>query len=52
MHRGDYWRIYIPSSLGYGDSGSGSTIPGHSVLIFDLTLIDFSPVGEAMKPYN
>lgn len=52
MHRGDYWRIYIPSELGYGTSGSGSKVPGHSVLIFDLTLVDFSPAGEAMKPYN
>ena len=51
MHKGDYWRVYIPSELGYGTSGY-STIPGYSVLVFDLTLLDFSPVGEAMKPWR
>ena len=51
MHKGDYWRVYIPSELGYGTSDY-STIPGYSVLVFDLTLIDFSPVGEAMKPWR
>jgi len=51
MHRGDYWRIYIPSELGYGESENGS-IPAHSVLVFDMTLIDFSPAGKVMKPYH
>ena len=51
MHKGDYWRVYIPSELGYGTSGY-STIPGYSVLVFDLTLLDFSPVGETMKPWR
>ena len=51
MHKGDYWRVYIPSELGYGTSDY-STIPGYSVLVFDMTLLDFSPVGEAMKPWR
>ena len=51
MHKGDYWRVYIPSELGYGTSDY-STIPGYSILVFDLTLLDFSPVGEAMKPWR
>lgn len=51
MHRGDYWKIYIPSELGYG-STTKDVIPAHSVLIFDLTLVDFSPAGETMKPYK
>ena len=51
MHKGDYWRVYIPSELAYGTSGY-STVPGYSVLVFDLTLLDFSPVGEAMKPWR
>ena len=51
MHKGDYWRVYIPSELGYGTSDY-STIPGYSVLVFDLTLLDFSPVGETMKPWR
>jgi len=53
MHRGDYWRIYVPSDLGYGDAdNSSSGIPGHSVLVFDLTLLDFSHVGNAMGPWS
>ena len=51
MHIGDYWRVYIPSDLGYGSAGSGSNVPGNSLLIFDLILIDYSPVGTAMKPW-
>jgi len=52
MHRGDHWRIYVPSELGYGSSGSGSSIPGYSVLIFELTLIDFSHAGEIMPVWS
>jgi len=51
MHKGDYWRVYIPSELGYGTAGNG-TIPGYSVLVFDLTLLDISPIGEVMKPWR
>ena len=51
MHRGDYWRIYVPSDLGYGAYGT-TGIPGYSVLVFDLTLIDFSSPGTSMNPYN
>jgi FKBP-type peptidyl-prolyl cis-trans isomerase FkpA len=32
--------FFIPSALGYGRSGSGS-IPGNSVLIFDIELVSF-----------
>jgi FKBP-type peptidyl-prolyl cis-trans isomerase FklB len=52
MSVGDYWRVYIPWELGYGTSGSGSTIPGYSVLVFDLALIDTSPAGQVMKPWR
>ena len=51
MHRGDYWRIYIPSTMAYGDNDKDD-IPGHSVLIFDLTLVDFSPAGHVMAPWS
>jgi len=56
MHRGDYWRVYIPYNLGYGKkavTSSGTVIvPAFSTLIFDLTLIDYSPAGESMLPYS
>ena len=51
MTLGDHWRIYIPSELGYGASGK-STIPGYSVLIFEVTLLDVSPAGQIMKPWR
>lgn len=38
MHLGDTWKIYIPQNLGYGSSGSGSTIKAYSTLIFDVNL--------------
>ena len=37
MKVGDRWEIYIPSELGYEESGSKS-IPGYSTLVFDLHL--------------
>lgn len=41
MHCGDHWEIYVPSALGYGTGGSSSAgIPGHSVLIFEMMLVD------------
>ena len=51
MHRGDYWRVYIPSALGYGDEGD-EVIPSHSTLIFDLVLVDFCHSGEGMPAWS
>lgn len=39
MPEGSKWTLYIPSSLGYGERGSGQTIPGNSTLIFDVEVI-------------
>lgn len=44
--KGDRWLVYIPYELGYGTSGSGSTIPGYSVLIFDIKLVSRWAAGE------
>lgn len=40
MRAGDKWRLWLPSELGYGDSGAGGVIPGQSVLVFELELIE------------
>jgi FKBP-type peptidyl-prolyl cis-trans isomerase len=40
MSVGSKYKFYIPYQLGYGEMGSGETIPGGSVLIFDVELIE------------
>jgi len=40
MVEGDEWELYIPSELGYGDSGSPPKIKGGDVLIFKMNLIE------------
>lgn len=39
MNAGSKWRLYVPSELAYGGQAVGS-IPPHSVLIFDVELLD------------
>merc|ERR1712146_414222 len=39
MSEGDKWEMYIPSELGYGDSGSGDKIKGGDVLIFRMEIV-------------
>lgn len=40
MHTGDIYELYIPSELGYGDDGSGTSIPPYSTLKFRIELVD------------
>lgn len=42
MPVGSKWRLFIPSELGYGARGAGSSIPPHAVLIFDVELLGIS----------
>lgn len=39
MNAGSKWRLHIPSELAYGGQAVGS-IPPHSVLVFDIELLD------------
>ncbi len=41
MQKGGEYRIWIPSELAYGEISPGPDIPPNSLLIFDVTLIDF-----------
>ena len=47
MPEGSVWELYIPASLGYGEQGSGRSIPGNSTLIFKVELI--SPVRHGIS---
>jgi len=42
MTKGAKYRFWIKPSLGYGEKAAGP-IPAHSVLVFDLELLDFLP---------
>lgn len=44
MHKGDKVKFYVPSRLGYGESGHPPIIPPNSDLIFDIEIIDVQPV--------
>ena len=39
MPVGSKWKLFIPSSLGYGARGAGGSIPPHASLIFDVELL-------------
>ena len=49
MKKGAKWELYIPSELAYGERGTG-TIPGNSVLIFDVELVDIISVTPPPTP--
>ena len=41
LQKGGKGKFFLPSKLGYGRSGSGSSVPANSVLIFEIELVDF-----------
>ena len=41
MKKGGEYRIWIPSELAYGEASPGELVPSNSLLIFDVTLLDF-----------
>lgn len=52
MHIGDTWDVYIPWTLGYGEEGSGSAIPGYSVLRFRISLVAYSRAGSSLPEFK
>ena len=52
MKVGSKWEVYIPSSLAYGDNGSGAVIEPGSTLVFDMELvgIEAPPAPAASAP--
>ena len=43
MPEGSVWELYIPAYLGYGEQGSGRSIPGNSTLIFKVEALKVKP---------
>jgi len=42
MNVGSKYRLYIPSSMAYGERGAGQIIPPFSTLIFTVDLLDIT----------
>lgn len=40
MPEGSKWKLYIPSDLAYGAQGAGEMIPPHSILVFEVELLE------------
>lgn len=49
MVAGDKWELYIPSELGYGDSGSPPKIGGGDALIFQMEILGI--LGESVPAF-
>jgi len=50
MKKGSEYQLFIPPELAYGDSvPEGGPIPAGSVLIFDITMLDFRSRAEIMQ---
>lgn len=53
MHIGDRWLIHIPYQLAYGNgTGSTTTIPAYSNLVFDVALFDFWHPEDSRPPFK
>ena len=46
MTPGAKWMLFIPSQLGYGDSGAGDVIPPGATLVFEVELLEIVKTGK------
>ena len=49
MQKGGRYRIWIPPTLGYGERGTGDSIPPNSWLVFDVNMFDFISAEELQR---
>ena len=49
MHCGDFWKLYVPCGLGYGNN-TRNNIPGYSTLVFEINLTEIARPGQALSP--
>lgn len=50
MRIGDFWRVYIPYNLGYGESAKDK-IPAYSTLVFDICLAAYYHPGQSVPAW-
>ena len=43
MKVGDYWRIFVPPALAYGERGDGRRVGPNEVMVFEMKLMDTKP---------
>jgi FKBP-type peptidyl-prolyl cis-trans isomerase FklB len=43
MKVGDYWRIFVPPELAYGERGDGRRVGPNEVMVFEMKLMDTKP---------
>ncbi len=43
MRCGDTYRLYLPASIAYGETGVPGSIPGNAALVFDVNLLEVYP---------
>jgi FKBP-type peptidyl-prolyl cis-trans isomerase len=46
MKKGNKVKVWIPSNLGYGETGKPPFISGNSLLVFEMELLDIKPVAK------
>lgn len=51
MHAGDIWTVYMPYTMAYGTSETGS-IPGYSALKYWINLVDVYPTGTVLPDWQ
>ena len=50
MPVGSKWKLYLPSSIAYGERGSGGKILPNSTLIFEVELLEILPPSNIVPP--